>query len=177
MESVMRTFSVEEAKDFCEGMDPPIFFRSVDWQYPDPVPSYFLPKDSGAKIALSRTIASTFLEQGPSLLWITDTKTWPSSSHIDLFNGYRRSHGEMRTIEEAPLHSFETNGDLNAFISILCLGLFFVWDLEIISRDRAIAVTVSHDEWLEYRFAKGHENVIPIFEKCLNWLLATETQA
>jgi hypothetical protein len=28
--------------------------EGADWQYPDPLPCYFLPKDSGTKVALAR---------------------------------------------------------------------------------------------------------------------------
>jgi hypothetical protein len=31
--------------------------------------------------------------------------------------------------------------------------------------DRSFAMTVSHDEWIEYRFAKGHEDLVPYLEK------------
>jgi hypothetical protein len=50
-------------------------------------------------------------------------------------------------------------------MSILCLGLFFVWDVEIVSSDRSLALTVSHDGWIEYRFAQGHESLVPYFDK------------
>jgi hypothetical protein len=171
----MRILSIEEASRLYKTPDLATFFGDVDWRYPDPVPSYFLPKDSGAKLALARTVARTFLERGTSILWITDTKVWTSSGHMDLFGRYRQSYGEMRSVVEAPLHSF-TKDDLDAFISILCLGLFFVWDIEIISQDRSIAVTISHDEWLKYRFERGHENIVSTFEKRLSWLVETKAQ-
>jgi hypothetical protein len=140
------------------------FFGDWDWQYPDPVPSYFLPKDSGAKVALARMLTSTFLELGPAVLWITGTGIWPSSEHMDLFARYRLSHGENRTILEAPVHIFEVT-EMDTFVSFICLGLFFVWDFEIASQDRSLAMTISHDEWIEYRFAKGHEDLALYFEK------------
>ncbi len=141
------------------------FFGGVDWQYPDPVPSFFLPKDSGRKVALSRIIADALLRRGPIVLWITATGIWPSSQHMNLFYGYRLSHGEARSISEAPVHLFESQKDVDAFISILYLGLAFVWDIEIVSLDRSVAMTISHDEWLEYRFAAGQEAFISEFNK------------
>jgi hypothetical protein len=94
---------------------------------------------------------------------------------MDLFVGYRLSHGETRTVRDAPVHYFESQ-DLDAFISYLCLGLFYCWDFEILSRDRSLAVTVSHDGWIEYRFARGQESVIPYFEKYFAWLSPEEKQ-
>jgi hypothetical protein len=65
------------------------------------------------------------------------------------------SYGENRTVGEAPVHIFDSIADSQDFISILCLGLFFVWDVEITSLDNSLAISISHDEWLEYRFAPG----------------------
>jgi hypothetical protein len=161
----MKTLSLEEASAVLETPDVGSFVRGVDWQYPDPVPSYILPKDSGAKVGLARVIANTFLDRGAALLWITETGVWPSAEHMDLFTRYRLSYGETRPVREAPVHVFESPHDREAFIGILCLGLFFVWDVEVVSQDRSLAVAISHDEWIEYRFARGHEEVIPYFEK------------
>jgi hypothetical protein len=164
----MKTLSVKEAAKLYETADLGSFFGGdVDWQYPDPVPSYFLPRDSGQKVALARLLANTFLTflgRGPALLWITATGISSSSEQMDLFTGYRSSHGETRTVSEAPVHVFQA-GDMEAFVSILSLALFFYWDGEILSQDRSLAITISHDEWIEYRFARGFENFVPYFEK------------
>ena len=79
-------------------------FYVLPWQYEDPVPSLWIPKDSGAKVALSRCLMSLFLKRGGALVWITETGVWPSSEHEDLFLGYRRSLQEHRPIHEAPVH-------------------------------------------------------------------------
>ena len=163
----MQILSLDEAKDVLKTPDLASFFGGVDWQYPDPVPSYFLRGDSGGKVGLARVLANTFLDQGPSLLWITASGIWPSSEHMDLFIRYRLSFGETRTLAEAPLHVFESKDDRDVFISFLCIALFFVWDFEIMNQDRSLAITGSHDEWIEYRFARGHESFVPYFEKWL----------
>src|ERR1700683_2113071 len=161
----MQILSLERAAGFFDTPNLASFFETVNWTYPDPVPSYFLPKDAGAKVGLARVIANTFLDRGPALLWITETGIWGSLEHMDLFARYRLSYGERRTIVEAPVHFFESIDDRDAFISILCVGLFFGWNLEIMGQDRALAVTISHDEWIEYRFAPGQESFVPYFEK------------
>jgi len=141
------------------------FFGGVNWQYPDPMPCYFLPKDSGAKVALARIIANTFLDQGPSVLWINEWGIWPGAEHMHLFTRYRLSFGEERTLPEAPVHIFESIGDRDVFISILCLSLFFAWGVEIIDLDRSRALTISHDEWLDYRYAPGREAFVSYFKE------------
>jgi hypothetical protein len=161
----MRILTQNDAAEALGTPDIASFFGGVIWQYPDPVPSYFLPKDSGAKLGVARTIANTFLDAGPTVLWINDAGVWPSAEHMDLFSRYRLSHGERRTLSEAPVHIFESIGDRDAFISILCLSLFFVWGVEITNLDRSRALTISHDEWLEYRYAPGHEAFVPYFRE------------
>ena len=161
----MRILSIEEAAKFLGVTDIGSFLVGTDWHYPDPVPSYFLPKESSPKVGLARLIANTFLNRGPALLWITEYGIWGSLEHIDLFVRYRLSYGEKRTISEAPVHVFESEDDRDAFMSILCLGFFFGWGGEIVGLDRALAITFNHDEWIQYRFAPGQENLIPYFEK------------
>jgi len=65
------------------------------------------------------------------------------------------------------VHIFDTREDLDAFISVLSVGLFFVWGLELVGKGRSLAMTISHDEWIEYRFARGEESVISSFEKLI----------
>jgi hypothetical protein len=161
----MRILSLEAAADLLGASDMGSFVSEVDWQYPNPVPSYFLPDDSGAKVGLARVIANTFLDRGVAILWLTEFGIWSSAEHVDLFTRYRLSYGETRTISEAPIHVFESTEDRDAFTSILCLGLFFVWGFEVISRNRSLAMTISHDEWLEYRFAPGEDDFTLYFEK------------
>jgi hypothetical protein len=46
----MRTLSRDEAARVFKTSDIGAFFGSVDWQYPDPVPSYFLPKNLASDV-------------------------------------------------------------------------------------------------------------------------------
>lgn len=161
----MRTLSLKDAAALVCDVDLQSFFEGGGWLYPDPVPSIFIPADSGAKVRFARIVARTFLEQGSALLWITNTGVWPTAEHIDLFNGYRRSIGEARNHYEAPVHLFSAS-DVDSFISVFCLGLFFVWDMEAIAVDRSLAATVSHDEWFEYRVGTANrENLLQIEAK------------
>lgn len=161
----MRILSLNEAAEILRISDMGKFFGEVDWRYPDPVPSHFLAADSGAKVGLARVLANLFLDRGKAILWITETGIWPSAEHMDVFARYRLSYGETRTVTAAPVHFFESSEDLDAFVGILCLSLFFVWGFEVISGSRSLAMTISHDEWLEYRFASGEEHFVSYFEK------------
>ncbi len=161
----MKILPKDDAADLLRVPDIGSFFAGMEWQYPDPVPSYFLPKDSGIKVGIARIVANTFLDRGPAVLWINEWGIWPSSQHMDLFLRYRLSLGEGRSLPEAPVHIFEASGDTDALISILCLCLFFAWGFEITGLDRSFALTISHDEWLEYRFALGQEEFVSYFKQ------------
>jgi hypothetical protein len=167
----MRIVSLEEAASLVGTTDIQSFFECGSWQYPDPVPSYSIPRDSGGKVHMARVIARAFMDNGPALVWVTGTGVWPSSEHMDLFNGYRLSTGDARKIEEAPLQLFGTD-DVDALVSILCLGLFFVWDLEVIALNRSLAATISHDEWFEYRVGSENRAIMPTIEAKLAFLKA-----
>lgn len=167
----MKILSPQEAAARVGAADIQSFFERGGWEYPEPVPSFAIPRDSGGKVHLARVIAGAFLEHGPALLWITGTGVWPSSEHLDLFDGYRRSTGDARRLAEAPLHLFDGD-DVDAFVSVLSLGLFFVWDLEVVALDRSLAATVSHDEWFEYRVGSGRRSLIPAVEARLAFLKA-----
>src|ERR1700704_5502382 len=68
--------------------------------------SYLLPCDTGKKTAMGRTLVALLTSKSPGLFWITRTGIWPSSENIDLFDGYRKSLGENRSINLAPAHIF-----------------------------------------------------------------------
>jgi hypothetical protein len=76
------------------------------------------------------------------------------------------SFGEHRSLYEAPVHLLEAE-DRDAAISLLSIGLFFIWDVEIMAVDRSIAITVSHDEWMEIRHNRGYEGIAAELEKYL----------
>ena len=165
----MRILSVNEAANLLGASDLTAFIEQVDWKYPDSVPTYMLPKDSGKKVGIARIIANSLLDHKSFLLWVTATGIWSSSEHCDLFNRYRLSFGDHRSLYEALVHLLEAE-DRDAAISLLSLGLFFFWDLEIVAVDRSIAITVSHDEWMEVRHSEGYSRMAAELEKHLSSL-------
>ncbi|WP_321469932.1 hypothetical protein [uncultured Paludibaculum sp.] len=163
----MQILSEAEAASYLRVPDIGSFFGQVAWRYPGVIPNYRLPKDSGKKVALARLLGNLFLDHGPFFLWVTGTGIWSSAEHLDLFDRYRLSFGEHRTVHDAPVHMLE-DGDRAAAISLLCLTLFFIWDVEIIASDRSVAISVSHDEWMEVRHAEGQNALAEHFAKFLS---------
>jgi hypothetical protein len=112
--------------------------------------AYSTPRDSGAKTALSRLFAYLLLRKSSVCVYVSGWGVWGSSENLDLFYGYRRSLGENRPLIDAPVHLFErTEG--GAFISILCMVFYFVWDAWVFDVEGKALVRISHDEWLEVR--------------------------
>jgi hypothetical protein len=110
--------------------------------------TYAIPVDSGRKTALARLLSNLFLRDCSVLLYVSGWGVWPSSENLDLFYGYRRSSGERRTLREAPAHLFEPT-DVDTFVSVLSMVLFFLWDAWISDVEGKTLVRVSHDEWFE----------------------------
>jgi hypothetical protein len=141
------------------------FFGSdISWQVPSPMPSYFMPRTSSRKVILSRIIANSFAKQGQVILWLTEWGVWGDSEQPDIFTRYRLSYGETRSLAEAPVHIFNDDGR-TALVSCLRIALFSNWGGEVMDVERNLNVTFSHDEWIMYRFAPGHSDVIPYFDK------------
>src|SRR5690348_3545097 len=81
---------------------------------------YSIPRDSGAKTALSRLLAYLLLRTSNVCVYVSGWGVWPSSENLELFYGYRRSKGETRHLMEAAAHIFEI-GDHDELVSILCM--------------------------------------------------------
>ena len=65
---------------------------------------------------------------------------------MTLFDGYRASLGENRSLMDAPGHGFGED-DSDEVESVLDLALYFFWAATLFAG--TTAVRVSHDEWLE----------------------------
>lgn len=109
--------------------------------------SYVLPVDSGRKTALARALANSIDRARSGIFWITSHGVWPSSENMDLFDGYRRSLGEQRSIHDAPGHVFE-QPDAAALQTFLGLSLYFFWDAVLIEGTQDLAMRFSHDEYV-----------------------------
>ncbi len=81
------------------------------------------------------------------MLWISPFGVWPSSQNLELFYGYRRSFGEVRSLSEAPYHRYGAADSL-VIECLIDMILYFVWDAILIDTQNRTAVQFSHDEWL-----------------------------
>jgi len=59
------------------------------------------------------------------------------------------TQGDNRTLMEAPVHLFDGDADKSAFVSILSLILYFVWDAKIFDEEGSFLIAISNDEFID----------------------------
>jgi len=111
---------------------------------------FAIPPDSGMKTALARFTSLLFESLTEPTIYISEWSIWPSSENPDLFDSYRQAKGEVRSLEETPVHRFSSASE-NAFVGILCFVLYFLWDAQVFDLEGKCLVTISHDEWISIR--------------------------
>lgn len=146
----MKILSKEDASEVLGGKPVDTFVRQLSGRLAVVGGAYSIPPDSGRKTALSRLLAYLLLRSPSVCIYVSGWGVWGSSENLDLFYGYRRSFSENRPLIEAPVHLFE-RGEEDAFVSILCMVFYFVWDAWIFDAEGKALAEVSHDEWLEVR--------------------------
>lgn len=146
----MKILSKENASEMLGGKSLDTFVDQLSSQLHLIADTYSIPRDSGAKTALSRVFAYLLLRKPSVCIYVSGWGVWGSSENLDLFYGYRRSFGEKRTLMEAPVHLFEQSEE-DTFVSILCMVFYFVWDAWVFDVEGKALVRISHDEWLEVR--------------------------
>jgi hypothetical protein len=110
--------------------------------------TYRIPADSGRKTAIARALREFVGNASEGLLWITGWGVWSSSENMSLFDGYRKSLGEHRSLREAPFHLF-TGSNSVELECLLDLTLYFFWDAILIHGSHTSAFRISHDEYIE----------------------------
>lgn len=145
----MRTLSISEASSILEVDDLSDFVDSVNWGAADHVESYRIPQESSRQVSLARVLTNMLLDRGRVVLWVRAWGLRGDTEHMDLFERYRLSFGEARTLQDAPVHICED--DHATLMSLLCIALFFGWDFELFCWDGKVVVSASHDDWVQCR--------------------------
>jgi hypothetical protein len=148
----MQCLSIAQATTQLNGKAPEEHFRVLEASLPILVGPFHIDPDSGGKAALARNLANLLEKNTEIMVYVGDWSVWPSSINYDLFDGYRKSHGEVRPIWDAPAHLFSP-GETATLTSIIAIGLFFVWDVYVFNSKGKFLLVFSHDEWMEFRFA------------------------
>lgn len=142
-----------------QGMHSAFPYRELKAVYPH-CASYSLPIDTGKKTCIARELVALIGASEPGLFWITDWSVFPSCQNMALFEGYRKSLGETRSVGDAPGHVFDAS-DLKSIECLLDLALYFYWDASLFDGEGNIVLRTSHDECFDI-YAKDKERLATI---------------
>lgn len=127
--------------------------------------SFKITADSGVKTKISGAICTFFIDHhGESLLWIDEYGIWPSCEDDNLFNGFRKSIGEIEPVYIKPGHLFRTE-DMANIQSIIAMILYFVQGAVIVTDSGDIVVRISHDEFIDI-YSKNNVDISWIKNLC-----------
>lgn len=110
--------------------------------------AYAIPPQSRAQTALAKFLACLLLQGLGVYVYLSRWSLHPSSEHLNLFYGYRRSMGETRPLSEAPVHFFDPAAR-EELVSILCMVFYFGWDAWIYDGEGKMLMRATHDRGLE----------------------------
>jgi hypothetical protein len=146
----MQIFSKSEGTERLAKLD--VKFSDISWKdrYGNGPMSFAIPADTGKKTALAKLLADLVTTDSEVILWITGYGIWPSSENMALFDGYRGSLGEKRSVGEAPVHLF-VNSEAKKVECVLALALYFFWDAFLLNHSGGVLIELSHDEILDVR--------------------------
>ena len=96
----------------------------------------------------SRYLESVLPSSQQRLMWVVEVGVWPDSENWALFNRFRQSYGESRTLEQAPGQLFEPDesGDFATFIELCILN---GWGAYLATSPASRLAFISHDEYVE----------------------------
>jgi hypothetical protein len=111
--------------------------------------TFYLPTSSAGQTLVARTLSTVALGLGECWFQITYWHNDPLSANQELFYGYRKGHGDDRSLAEASVYRFSPN-EVDKFFSILCLVLYFAWDARLFDASRTYFIRVDNDGFLDY---------------------------
>ncbi len=108
------------------------------------------PTDTGSKTQLAKYLGEVFLgtPSSSAFIAIRGWSAWPSHTNFDLFDRYRASYGEHRRLIDSPFHHFSAD-DKEAFVTILSLSLYFLWDAEVVDLRGGSQLSLTNDEIID----------------------------
>jgi hypothetical protein len=113
---------------------------------PDGAEGFDIPHDAGQRVALVAGHLDERSFGGTSLVWFTEWGIWPSGERQHIFYRFRASYGEIRTLSDAPAHLLVSN-ERDDLLSLVTIGVLFLWDVYVVADDASVSLHYSHDEW------------------------------
>lgn len=113
---------------------------------PDDAERFDIPADDGRRVALVATHLNGRAGTSNVLVWFTEWGVWPSSERRHIVDRFRASYGEHRRLIDSPGHRLSAQ-ERDERLSLVTLGVLFLWDLDVLPDDASFALHYSHDEW------------------------------
>jgi hypothetical protein len=108
-----------------------------------------IPEDAGRRVALVAAHLNSRADTSSALVWFTDWSVWASGERPHIFDRFRASYGEHRPLIDAPGHLLSIQ-ERDELLSLVTIGILFLWDVYVVAEDASFALHYSHDEsgWL-----------------------------
>lgn len=105
-----------------------------------------IPEDAGRRVALVATHLNERAGASSTLVWFTEWGVWPSSERRHIFDRFRASYGEHRRLIDVPGHLLSVE-ERDELLSLVTLGVLFLWDVYVVADNAPFVLHYSHDEW------------------------------
>ena len=113
---------------------------------PDDAQRFEIPEDAGRRVALVASHLNERAGSSSTLVWFTEWGVWPSSERQHIFDRFRASYGEHRLLIDAPGHLLSVE-ERDELLSLVTLGVLFLWDVYVVADSVPFVLHYSHDEW------------------------------
>ncbi len=115
-------------------------------QYQGKIEKFNIPSDAGARVALVVGKFENFKNENETLIWIKDWSIWKSGERMHIFDRFRLSYGEQRSLCDAPAGIIHVN-EYEDGLSIVVCAVLFLWDCYILNKKGSKILFYSHDEF------------------------------
>ena len=105
-----------------------------------------IPSDAGQRVAMVANQFQIFQNENEFLVWFTEWSVWQSGERMHVFNRFRLSYGEKRSLIDSPGHIF-TRAEFEDALSFITLGVLFLWDCHVLNPRGTKILFYSHDEF------------------------------
>ena len=112
----------------------------------DKAQQFKIPSDAGQRVALVKQQLESFQYCEETLIWINDWGVWKSWERMHIFDKFRQSYGEKRSLSEIPAHLIHKDKYEDG-VSIVTLAVLFLWDCYILTKRNERFCFYSHDEF------------------------------
>jgi hypothetical protein len=148
----MEVLSREETALWCQRHEIALNHRGLP-ELSDAAAKFKIPEDAQKRVALVSQAMRVFRDAPLFLVWFTEWHVWQSGERMHIFDRFRMSYGEKRPLIQSPGHILH-QAEMDDAVSLVTLGVLFLWDCYVVTPNRANLVFFSHDE---FGLTKGAE--------------------